>query len=420
VSLLVSLTDNRVVPTNTLLSRRALNRATLSRQMLLERCSPRPYEAIHELAGLQAQAPLAPHVGLWSRLVDYSPASLDELYESRRVVRANLMRATVHLMTADDALRWQSLFGPVSARSVQAAFGKRLVGIDLAALISVAAKFLNESELTTVELGQKLSAGFPGYDADALAYGARGRLALIHVLPRGKWNVSAPTRQTTFEAWLGRRPENSASPDAMFLRYLAAFGPASVHDAQAWSGLTRLSEVAERLASQLIVFRDESGRTLYDLPDASRPSEFVAAPVRFLPEYDNVFFGYADRTRFVPDLRKPPIPPGNGARTGTVFVDGEWRGIWKIELPRAGKASKVAKAESDAKVAKADRAAKTSKTSKKSEDVGSPAVLTVTFFQKVSAAERESAEREADALARFIAGADVPVRVEISRAGGTK
>lgn len=391
--------------------------------MLLERCSPSPYEAIHQLAGLQAQAPLAPHVGLWSRLVDYSPASLDELYESRRVVRSNLMRATVHLMTVDDALQWQSLFGPVSARSVQAAFGKRLVGIDLAALISVAAKLLNESELTTAELGQKLTAGFPGYDADALAYGARGRLALIHTLPRGKWNASAPTRQTTFEAWLGRRPENAASPDAMFLRYLAAFGPASVHDAQAWSGLTRLSEVAERLAAQLIVFRDESGRTLYDLPDASRPSEFVAAPVRFLPEYDNLFFGYADRTRFVPDLRKPPIPPGNGARTGTVFVDGEWRGIWKIELPRAGKASKAtktAKTATTAKAVKTSKTSKTDKTDKKSGDVSSPTVLTVTFFQKVSAAERESAEREADALARFIAGAEVPVRVEFSRAGGTK
>ena len=422
------------MPTHTLLSRRALNRATLSRQMLLERCSPSPYEAIHELAGLQAQAPLAPHVGLWSRLVDYSPASLDELYESRRVVRANLMRATVHLMTAEDALQWQSLFGPVSARSVQAAFGKRLVGIDLAALTSVAAKVLSESALTTAELGERLSIGFPGYDADALAYGARGRLALIHVPPRGKWNASAPTRHTTFDAWLSRRPENTASPDAMFLRYLAAFGPASVLDAQTWSGLTRLSEVAERLASQLIVFRDESGRTLYDLPDASRPSEFVTAPVRFLPEYDNVFFGYADRTRFVPDLRKPPIPPGNGARTGTVFVDGEWRGTWKIELPRAGKAGKVARTAAaapkaakdakdarDAKETKAETTAdKGAKTSKKNGGDGTPALLAVTFFHKVSAVERDSAEREANELARFVAGADVPVRVEISRAGGAK
>jgi hypothetical protein len=375
------------VPTTpSTLSRRALNRATLSRQLLLERGSIRPYDAIHALAGMQAQAPLAPHVGLWSRLDRYSPTTLDELYDTRRVLRSNLMRATVHLVTTEDALAWQGLTGPVSARSVQSAFGKRLIGIDLDALTSTALDLLSDSELSTADLGRLLTAHFPGYEADALAYGARGRLALIHVPPRGKWNASAPTRQTTFAAFLGREPEAAQSPDGMFLRYLAAFGPATVQDAQTWSGLTRLSEVADRLAVRLATFRDPEGRLLYDLPDAPRPSEFVSAPVRFLPEYDNVFFGYADRTRFIPDLRKPPIPPGNGARTGTLFVDGEWRGMWKISLPRKAKAG---------------------------EEPGS-AVLDVSLFQKVSATEREAIEREGSDLARFIAGTGVETSVEIS------
>jgi hypothetical protein len=375
------------VPTTpSTLSRRALNRATLSRQLLLERGSIRPYDAIHALAGMQAQAPLAPHVGLWSRLDRYSPTTLDELYDTRRVLRSNLMRATVHLVTTEDALAWQGLTGPVSARSVQSAFGKRLIGIDLDALTSTALDLLSDSELSTADLGRLLTEHFPGYEADALAYGARGRLALIHVPPRGKWNASAPTRQTTFAAFLGREPEAAQSPDGMFLRYLAAFGPATVQDAQTWSGLTRLSEVADRLAVRLATFRDPEGRLLYDLPDAPRPSEFVSAPVRFLPEYDNVFFGYADRTRFIPDLRKPPIPPGNGARTGTLFVDGEWRGMWKISLPRKAKAG---------------------------EEPGS-AVLDVSLFQKVSATEREAIEREGSDLARFIAGTGVETSVEIS------
>jgi len=370
------------------LTRRALNRATLARQMLLERSTDlRPHDAVHALAGLQAQAPLAPHVGLWSRLRRYSPAALDELYDAKRVVRSNLLRATVHLVTTDDALAWQALLGPVGARSVQAAFGKRLAGIDLDALTEAARELLGDCALSTAELGQRLSLRFPGYEADALAYGARGRLALIHVPPRGKWNASAPTRQTTFTAWLGRDPEPTPRPDAMFLRYLAAFGPASVQDAQAWSGLTRLSEVADRLAPKLAAFRDPAGRILYDLPDAPRPSEFVNAPVRFLPEYDNVFFGYADRTRIAADLRKPPIPPGNGARTGTLLVDGEWRGTWKIALPRLGK--------SDA----ADVAA----------------LLSVVPFQKVSAAEQEAIEREGADLARFIAGPELAVRIEVGR-----
>ena len=368
------------MPTPATLSRRALNRATLSRQLLLERSSLRPHDALHTLAGLQAQAPLAPHVGLWSRLRDYCPSALDELYDTRRVLRANLMRATVHLVTAEDALRWQALCAPVSARAVQAAFGKRLAGVDLDALTTAAARLLADSALTTAELGARLAEQFPGYEADALAYGARGRLGLVHVPPRGKWNVSAPTRQTTYAAYLEREPDPTATPDGMFLRYLAAFGPASVQDAQAWSGLRRLSEVAARLLPELVVFRDADGHTLYDLRHAPRPSEFVPAPVRFLPEYDNVFFGYADRTRFVPDRTKPPIPPGNGARTGTVFVDGEWRATWRIALPKEA----------------------------------GPAVVTVTRLQKLAAAEQEAVEREGAELARFIAGPDSPVRVEIT------
>lgn len=356
--------------------------------MLLERSALRPQDAVHLLAGLQAQAPLAPHVGLWTRLRDFRPAALDELYDARRVLRANLMRATVHLVTTEDALHWQALLAPIGARSVQAAFGRRLTGIDLDALTRAAYQLLQDSELSTAELGRLLAEQFPGYEADALAYGARGRLGLVHVPPRGKWNATAPTRQTTFAAYLGREPDPVAAPDEMFLRYLAAFGPASVQDAQAWSGLTRLSEVAARLLPELVVFRDETGRTLYDLPHAPRPSEFIGAPVRFLPEYDNLFFGYADRSRFVPDGRKPPIPPGNGARTGTVFVDGEWRATWKIALPR---------------------------------DCGT-AVLTVTRLAKTSAAEDEAIEDEGLRLARFIAGAgtdsaDAPgtvARVEIS------
>ncbi|HWG23018.1 winged helix DNA-binding domain-containing protein [Actinospica sp.] len=392
------------------LSRRALNRATLSRQLLLERGSCRPYDAIHALAGMQAQAPLAPHVGLWTRLAHYSPAALDELYDARRVVRSNLMRATVHLVTTDDALAWQGLTGPISARTVQSAFGRRLTGIDLDALTSTALDLLVAAELSTAELGQQLAQRFPGYDADALAYGARGRLALIHVPPRGKWNASAPTRQTTFAAFLGREPEAAPSPDGILLRYLAAFGPASVQDAQAWSGLTRLSEVADRLSPKLTTFRDPDGRLLYDLRDAPRPSEFVSAPVRFLPEYDNVFFGYADRTRFIPDLRKPPIPPGNGARTGTLFVDGEWRGTWKIALPRKTKSS----AGSGGSGKPGGSGSSGSPGSSGSSGSSERTVLAISLFHKVNAAEREAIEREGSDLARFIAGEGLEASVEIS------
>jgi Winged helix DNA-binding domain len=120
-------------------------------------------------------------------------------------------------------------------------------------------------------------------------------------------------------------------------RYLAAFGPASVMDVQAWSGLTRLQEVVDRLRPELVHLRDEDGRELFDLPDAPRADPETPAPARFLPEYDNVQFGHADRRRILPD-RTPPLFPGNGANAGTLLVDGWVAGEWRIarDGPRGG------------------------------------------------------------------------------------
>jgi Winged helix DNA-binding domain len=313
------------------LTRRALNRATLHRQLLLGRAHRTAFDTVEHLAGMQAQAPLSPHVGLWTRLHGYDPAELDALYRQRSVLRANLMRATVHLVTAEDALAWRPLTARVMLRSVNAAFGKRLVGVDRAALAAAAQELLTEAPRTSVQLGRLLSEKFPGYDPDALAYGARGHLDLVHAAPRGQWSAgSAATAHTTYAAWLGQTPDQAAAPDGMFLRYLAAFGPATVADAQAWSGLTRLNEVAERLRPHLRTFRDEDGREVFDLSQAERPDPDVPAPARFLPEYDNLLFSHADRSRVIVGGRRPPLPPGNGARAGTLLVDGMWRGVWKI------------------------------------------------------------------------------------------
>jgi hypothetical protein len=135
---------------------------------------------------------------------------------------------------------------------------------------------------------------------------------------------------TTYESWLGRGPGPALPLDDLVLRYLGAFGPASVMDAQAWSGLTRLRTVFERLRPELVVFRDERGRELFDRPDASRPDPDTPAPVRFLPEYDNVLIGHADRSRVIPAGRRIPLPPGNGATQGTILLDGMFAGEWRI------------------------------------------------------------------------------------------
>jgi hypothetical protein len=171
-------------------------------------------------------------------------------------------------------------------------------------------------------------------DQAALANAVRALLPLVQVPPRGIWGASGQAAHTTAESWLDSPLETDPAPDTMVLRYLAAFGPATVLDAQAWSGLTRLREVVERLRPELVTFRDERGNELFDLPGAPRPDPDVPAPLRFLPEFDNVLLSYVDRTRILADEYKPAISTVNGIIPGTVLVDGFVQGSWKVTRQR--------------------------------------------------------------------------------------
>ena len=155
------------------------------------------------------------------------------------------------------------------------------------------------------------------------------------VPPRGVLGRSAPVTYSTAEAWLGRPVVAHPSVDEAVLRYLAAFGPATPADATAWSRLTGMREVFERLRPRLRVFRDEQARELFDVPDAPFPDADTPAPPRFLPEYDNVLLSHADRSRIVEGRRRVPLPPGNGGVAGTLLVDGFWHATWQIERDRS-------------------------------------------------------------------------------------
>lgn len=329
------------------LSPRALNRAALHRQLLLDRAPLTALQAVGHLAGLQAQAPLAPYVGLWTRLAGFRHEELKELITERAVLRAHLMRNTVHLVDAGDYLRFRPLYQPVLARHLAGNFGKNLIGVDLAELAAVAADLLGQTPLTRVELGARLAPHWPDHDPASLAYAASHLLPLVQVPPRGLWGE--PNHRAAFmlaNAWLaGRDPSASPSPplgldptpmeqstmlEQLVLRYLAAYGPASVADAQAWSGLSRLREVTDRLGSRLRAFTGPDGADLLDLPDAPRPDPDVPAPPRFLPEYDNLLLSYAERSRVIPHRRPVPLPPGHGATVGTLLIDGLWQADWKI------------------------------------------------------------------------------------------
>jgi hypothetical protein len=153
------------------------------------------------------------------------------------------------------------------------------------------------------------------------------------VPPRGLWRKAGAARVTTIETWLKKRPQAMTLPK-LVLRYLAGYGPASVLDAQAWSGLTKLAPVFEALRPKLAVFRDTTGRELFDLPDAPRPDEATPAPVRFLPVYDNATLGFANRDRIVrPDIGAQRPLPLNG-QVRAFLVDGFVAGFWKMAVEK--------------------------------------------------------------------------------------
>jgi hypothetical protein len=319
------------------LTDRELGRATLARQLLLERAALPAAEAIEWLVGLQAQAPLAPYVGLWSRLVDFRATELADLIESRAAVRGSFMRATVHLMTARDALGVRPVVQSVLERGFLAHFGKAAAALDLAAVAARAATLAAERPRTRIQLGEALAEHWPDADPSTLGYAASYLVPLVQVPPRGLWRRTGPATLTTVESWLGSPPGPDPRPDELVLRYLAAFGPASVRDVAVWSGLAGIRELVDRLRPRLRVFRSRSGTELLDVPDGILPGADVPAPPRFLPEYDNVLLSYADRARVIPDGRRVPLPPGNGAVLGTLLVEGTWSATWRTE--RAGGAA---------------------------------------------------------------------------------
>jgi hypothetical protein len=312
------------------LSREALNRATLARQMLLERVAMTPYDAVRHLVGLQAQTPQSWYLSLWSRLADFDPIATGQLLEERRLVRLAVMRSTIHLVTDDDALVLRAFTQPVIDRSLRGVWAKRLEGIDLAELGSEVRRLVAEAPRTPTELIGLLAVRWPGRDQLTIANAVRALVPLVQVPPRGVWRRSGAVKLAALDAWLGRNVPATVDREPIVLRYLAAFGPASVMDAQAWSGVTRLGDAFERLRPQLRVFTDEAGRELFDLPDAPRPVPDTPAPVRFIADYDNLLLSHADRSRFIGDVERAAFTYQQGPIPGMILVDGTAIGQWHL------------------------------------------------------------------------------------------
>jgi hypothetical protein len=254
--------------TDGVLGPRALNRALLERQLLLRRTGVAVADAVEHLVGLQAQAPMPPYLGLWSRLERFDPRELGRMLTVRVALRITLRRGTVHLVTVRDALLLRPLVQVVIERGHDGVFVRRMGGADPAALVAAVRELLHDGPLTARELARLLVARGIGEDLEAIASASRTYVPLVQLPPRGVWGAGGKARYATIEAWTGRELERAPSIDAVIVRYLAAYGPATVMDMQNWSGLTKLKAAFERLRPTLVTFRDEHGKELFDLPDA--------------------------------------------------------------------------------------------------------------------------------------------------------
>jgi hypothetical protein len=335
------------------LSTRALNRAALARQMLLRREKVSILDGIERLVALQAQLPNPPYVGLWTRLVDFRRDELTALIEKRRVVRSTMMRATQHLVTARDYLRLRPVLQPMLDQRSRHYHGRGTAGIEPSELLEAGRAMLEERPHTITELKTRLAERWPKHDSNALGYTIQFLLPLVHVPPRGTWGMGGAVPAVLAEPYLGRAMADDRSPAKMTLRYLAAFGPATVADVQEWSGMKGLRAVVDALRPKLCILRDEQGRELFDLPDAPLPDPDTPAPVRFLPEYDNLVLAYADRTRMLTREAQQAIWTKNGL-LATALVDGTVAASWKIQRERTSATLSI---DPVRRIAKSDRAA---------------------------------------------------------------
>jgi hypothetical protein len=294
------------------------------------------------------------------------------------------MRTTIHLVTADDAVTLHPLIRPVHTRMFASnAYARNIAGVDRDELRAAGRALLAEKPRTRAELAPLLAERWPGYDPVSLAYGVTYSEPVVQVPPRGLWGQSGPAAWAPAETWMGRPFDPAPSPDCLVLRYLAAFGPASVAYIQTWCGLTKMTEITERLRPRLCVFRATSGAELLDLPDAPRPDPDTPAPPRFLPEYDNLLLSHADRSRVNPGGHEVPLYPGNGGRRGMLLLDGRFRGTWRISAAKGGAAKGSAAKDGAAK--------------------GS-ATLLIEPFARLSAADESALAEEGGRLLTFATG----------------
>jgi hypothetical protein len=310
---------------------RELNRTTLARQLLLERTKLTAREGVERLVGLQAQVARPPFVGLWTRLTDFKPEDLANEIDRRRIVKATFIRGTLHLLTADDYLKFRATLQPVLTDALESVLKVRGATVDVNLLVDTARDFIRAEPRSFAEITTLLTGLMPEGDPGGMRYAVRTHLPMIQVPIQKAWSYPGNPRFALADDWLGKPvPEHEHLPD-LVKRYLTAFGPAAVNDMQTWSYLTNLQPVFEKLKADLEHYTDERGRELFDVPNLSIESEDAPTNVRFLPEFDNLLLGHQDRSRIMPKAYRSKVYLPGLRVAATVLIDGFVAGVWTTE-----------------------------------------------------------------------------------------
>lgn len=318
----------------TTLTQRALNRALLARQLLLQRQRMTPVAAVERLAGLQAQVPRPPFIALWTRLEAFERKQLIDRLHDRSIVRATTMRATIHMMSAADYRAFRGVLHPMLVRGPEMVLRDHVKKLDVAAIAKAGRAFFKKAS-TFDALREHLAQKGPKVDARAPAYIVRMHVPLVQIPTDDPWGYPSSAAFGLADDWLGAPVSVEPRPaHDLVRRYLAAFGPATPADAQNWSGLQGLRPVFEELREELVTFRDERKRELFDLPGAPRPDPDTPAPVRFLADFDSAILGHQDRSRIIADEHRSKVSTKNLQILATFLSDGRVAGLWKIEKKR--------------------------------------------------------------------------------------
>ena len=309
-----------------------LNRATLRRQLLLERERLDVVEAVRRIVAVQAQEPASPYLALWNRVADFDPADLDAAFADRSVVKASLVRLTLHAVVAGDYPAFhEAMVGSLRASRLNDPryTSTGLSTADADALLLHLLKFASEPR-TKAEIETLLKSRL-GERHDTRAWWALKSFAPLHHAPTGgPWSFR--TAASFIDA---RKPPDAVSPDEavqrLVLRYLEGFGPASVADFAQFTMLRRpvTKRAIEALGDAVVELDGPDGASLFDLPGAPIPDEDVPAPARLLPMWDSVLLAYADRSRIIPPDYRRIVIRQNGDVLPTLLVDGHVAGVWR-------------------------------------------------------------------------------------------